>query len=254
MIPTAPSPRPEGAGDVHRRPRRAAVTVESLEGRELLSHVSPFHARLTHAVAPIVIPPPLNSPGPIVGQVGLGFAVKSPRFYPGYVGPRRAELNAAGAKGLLTNQGDLVLTGIIAANGVLTTPASAAEEAFYSFGIDRGGAPFPGPIPGRPGIKFDTVVTVSVLQTGITASVTDLDTGVVTPISTDNLVFKQNALQVTVPASVVATFTGSGPAPVRATFWASNSSLPGDFQSIASFAPEFRGFVIAVGRIPHRGR
>lgn len=252
LRPFGPVPRREGEPGRKRRSSRAAVSVESLEGRALLSHVS-LHAR---SAPPIIFPHPADPhPGPILNEVGTGFAVKSARFYPGYTGSKqRTDLNAAGAKGVIDFQGNLVLTGIVVANQVNQAPTSASQESFYTFAIDRGGAAFPGPIPGRPGIKFDTLVTVAIQQTGITAAVTDLNTGIVTPVSTSNLLFKQNALQITVPASVVTTFGTTGPGRITATFWASSSPNPNDFQSIASFAPEFRGFPIALGAIPHHGR
>src|SRR5262249_36518215 len=153
--------------------------------------------------------------------IGTGFAVKVPRFYPAYTGAKRTELDAAGAKGVLDPSGNLVLTGIVTANSIPQQPTSPSQESFYVFALNRGGAPAPGPIPGRPGITFDSVVTVAIEQTGITAAVTDLATGQTVPLSTADLLFKQNALQVTVPASVVSMFGPTGGGSLKATFWAS---------------------------------
>ena len=220
---------------------RAQVTVESLEGRAMLSHVSPVHAQAAHGLA---LAPVYNThPGPILNLVGNDHAIKSPRFYPFYTGAKRAELNVAAAWAKVDNQGVVTLSGITAGN-IIAQPTSADQEAYYVFGINRGGATTPGPFPGRPGIAFDGVVSIAVLQTGVTGEIKDLNTGVVTPIPADSIQIKANTIHV-VDAVNQLSSTGSGK--VTVNFWASNAPATAGPTAVAGFVPEFRSFPIVSG-------
>lgn len=222
---------------------QARVTVETLEGRALLSHVSPIKV---HAQAAQIVPPPPQNlhPGPILNLVGNDHAVKSPRFYPYFTGVKRAELNAAGSWAKVDSTGTVTLSGIVAGN-IITNPTSPAQNEFYIFGINRGGATSPGPFPGRPGITFDGTITVAVTNTGITGTVTDLNSGVQTAIPAADIQIKANTIHV-VGAVNQLTTTGSGN--VTVNFWtATTNPSVGDYNTVSSFVPEFRSYPIVSG-------
>lgn len=227
-----------------RRPTTASravrSTLESLEGRELLSHASALHAQAS-LPAGFIAPPVVHSPGPIVGEQGVGYAVKSPRFYPYYLGPKLTQLNAAGLKAQVIGD-NLILTGIVVANDIPQTSDSPATDAFYVFGINRGGATGAGPIVGRPKIVFDAVVQVAVNRSGVTATVSDVATGATVTLPAESVLFKQNAVQVTVPGTLAP--AGSDPSRYTVNFFTASGALSGP-QSVASIAPEFRNIPVA---------
>lgn len=242
-----------------RTPARTRATVEVLEGRALLSHL---HAAAHHRPATaqvevdptLVGPPPFTPhPGPILSEHGVGFVVKSPRFYPYFTGTKRGELNAAGAKAFLDGQGNAVLIGIVAGT-VIATPDTADKSEFYVFGVDRGLTPGPGPFPGRPLIKFDAVVVVSITPDGTTGYARDLSTGVQTPLTSDQIAVGNDNIRVTVPTGL---FIPPGATPtVRPTvnFWPIAVAPPGNYTDVTSFASEFRNFPLSLGPLVHHGR
>ncbi|GAC1469351.1 MAG: hypothetical protein NVSMB9_13080 [Isosphaeraceae bacterium] len=230
-----------------RRALRAIVKLEALEGRALLSHVVP-HALSDQAVGTAEIHQ-LRArnphPGPILNEIGNGYAVKSPRFYDLYTGAKRAELNAAGARAFLDGRGNLQLVGIVA-GPIFKTPQKAGQEEFYVWGIDRGNGRFPGPFPGKPNITFDSVVVVKVQQGGVTGVAQDLVTGKSIPIPASNISIGQFNVKVTLPIDQFtnpATLTSSVP---KVNFWPRSALPPANFTTIASFAPEGSDFPIAL--------
>ena len=213
---------------------------DPLEGRALLSP-----SALT---APL--PLPALSPtqlGPVVDRIGRGFVVKSPRLYPYYTGTTWAYLNAAGAKAVAGAQGTLTLTGILAGAPV-TKPSDAAGSSYYVWGIDRG-ALGPGTLPGRPGVRFDAEVVVAITPAGVSATVADLKTGRSTAVDPSAVNFKPDAVQVSVPLSLLPPDPGASLASYRVTFLAMDAPPSAGFRSVASLAPEFRGFPVAFGRV-----
>jgi hypothetical protein len=243
------NPRCGGATGRPRRSGRAAWAVETLEGRALLSQLAPglqAHAVHTetvqHTAGGLLL-------GPIVEKTGPGYVVKAPRFNPAYTGVPLSQLSAAGFKAAFDGQGNLVLTGIVTANAIPQVASSPAQDASYVFGIDRGGDPVPGPIPGRPHITFDAVVEVSITPSGPTATVTDLVTGQTTNLGTGSLLFKQNALQVTVPLSTLTNGSGTNPGAWTANFFTADTVVTTSIglNQIASFAPDFHNIHIAGG-------
>ena len=241
-----------GSVDATNRKRpsaRVQVVLEALEGRALLSHMSLARVHASVELAPLAPVPNLH-PGPILNLVGNDHAVKSPRFYPFYTGAKRAELNAAGAFIKFDGQGNGTLAGIVAGN-IIAKPTSPSQEAYYVFGINRGGATNPGPFPGRPGITFDATVTVAVLQTGVSGEYKDLNTGQVSPIPADAIQINGDNIHIT---GVVTGLSLTGTAKPTIAFWASSGPASAGPTAIASFAPEFRGFPVVVGPWvkPHR--
>src|SRR5207302_347139 len=86
-----------------------------------------------------------------------------------------------------------------------TKPKTDAQGAIYTFGIDTGRASEKGPFPGRPNIRYDAVVVVTVAASGISGytqfidSVTNLPT-TKTPLPASAIAIKGNTLTVTIPA------------------------------------------------------
>ncbi|MFO0909380.1 MAG: hypothetical protein U0794_13685 [Isosphaeraceae bacterium] len=227
------------------------MNLETLEGRALLSS---FGGRIAAraAAAAEVSQPHVSTliPGPIRNLVGPGYAVKSPRFYERFAGPPLNELSVAGAKAQLDGTGSLTLTGIVTANEIPEATEPGSTPLFYMWGIDRGGSPIPGPIPGRPHITFDTLVAVGITDLGISASVIDVASGQATPLPSSNVLLKQNAVQVVVPgisgtsATAVSRRNVSG---MTVSFFTSTAAPDtAGIESIAAFAPEFRNFPVKV--------
>ena len=234
-------------GDVSGRRRRSgrSAVVETLEGRELLSQLAPglqahaVHAQVAqHSAGGLLL-------GPIVEKTGPGYVVKAPRFSAAYTGVPLSTLSAAGFKAAFDGQGNLVLTGIVTANAVPQIATTAADDAYYIFGINRGAATPPGPFPGRPNLTLDVAVIVSVTQTGTTAEVIDQVSGQTTTLPDSSLLYKQNALQVTVPLSILTTAGTTNPVGWSADFITANSLSTSDYSAFASFAPEYHNITIA---------
>ena len=272
--PAAGGPRPVSGR------RRAAVAVEPLEGRSLLSHIGGHH--LAPAVAEVQGAAfhglsgdssvrRFNQPGPLKDSFGPGFAIKVPRFYGYYTGPigfptatstpkgsttappsgnpLNGYLNAAGAKAYIVGN-TLQLTGIIA--GFIQATPGPGQEAFYNFGINRGGASAPGPIFQRDRITFDSVVTVGITQKGVGATVTLLNPSTLATVKTIHLKASSvttnfDAVKVTVPLNDLPS-TGAAPSQYRVNFFPTDAAPPKTFNDIASFLPEDNTFPVAVLR------
>jgi hypothetical protein len=222
------------------------VHLETLEGRALLSHAHAAATLVTAQPAALVHLPQRPHPGPIVNWVGVGYAVKSPRFYELYTGKIDAVLNAAGMKATYDEPGNLVLTGIVAGQ-ITSTPQSVAQSEYYVFGIDHGLTTGPGPFPGRPNIRYDAIVAVSFTPEGVRGFVLDLVNNVLTPLTADNILNQGFDFKVFVPAGtpgIGSTSAGTNP---KVVFWAQDAPPtphPAP-QDIASFAPDGRTIPIA---------
>ena len=180
-------------------------------------------------------------------------AKKAPHFYPPYTGPRRAELNGVQASGYVSRN-HLILTGAVA-GPIVTRPKTAAGGEIYSFGIDRGGASKTGPFPGRPWIRFDAVVNVTIDSKGVTATVaatvpmTNQPGVKPTKLDASAVSIKGDVVQVTVPLSALPS-NGHAIDQWNVNFFARNPPLSGDFHSIASFTPDHTEFQIHVEHPP----
>ena len=155
---------------------------------------------------------------------------KAPHFYQVYTGPKLAELNAVKATAKLAANGNFTFTGTNA-GAIKTGPA------VYVWGIDRSGHLSPGPFTGRPNIKFDAVVVVS-LDSSLTATakVIDESSGVTTDLPAGSASIHGRTIAVTVAGSLLPS-TGLTPSHYRFNFWPEDGGPPAS-SSVASFAPE----------------
>ena len=198
---------------------------------------------LTPVATPILLPTPMTPPPAMAptsvrataGQRGhrpTGIVTKAPHFYPFYTEPKLAELNAVKASGeLARNSNTFTFSGTN--RGRINN-----GSAVYVWGIDRSGHLAPGPFTGRPNIRFDAVVVVS-LSSSLqpTASVTDLVSGMTTTLPTGSARIHGKTVTVTVPSQLLPS-TGLAPSQYRFNFWPSFAGGSGGSSSIASFAPE----------------
>jgi hypothetical protein len=234
-----------------RTKRNASIAVEALEGRALLSglhglsahHVhapmmnaaaifttSVHHKPLQHHFELAVVPDAKKLNGP------SGVVKKRAHFYEFYTGTMLSELNAVGASGKLSRSGTtFTFTGTV--KGKINNPL-----AVYVWGIDRSGNLSPGPFQGRPNIKFDSVVVVS-LDSSLTptATVINFTTFSRTTLPAGSAQIHGKKVSVTVPASLLPS-TGLAPTQYRFNFWPDNMTENG----VASFVPE--SSTVQVGR------
>lgn len=233
--------------------RRKNLALESLEGRVVLSHAA-LHTAAHLAVGANVISLPHGPQlGPVVNHLGSGFAVKSPRFYAFFAGAKRAELNAGGARAFVDSTGNVNFVGILA-GPLNTSPTDPSQEAWYTWGINRGTGTAIAPFAGRPNIKFDTLVVVGITQSGISGELVDLSNGTTittlnpATISTPTAQGANNMVKVTLPVSAFLP-PGAQPSSIpTVAFWASDAPPSTDSSHVASFAPEFRNFPIGFAR------
>lgn len=224
---------------------RVARSVEPLEGRALLSYLVIPHGK---SIVPVHVAD-ARAAEPLFSN-GLA-AKKAAHFYPLYTGPKRPELNGIQSSGYVSGK-NLVLTGTVAAP-IVTSPASAALGAIYSFAIDRGGASKVGPFPGRPAIRFDAIVNVTITPTATTATVAATTPSTnqpgVTPtaLAASAVSIEGAVVKVTVPLSDLPS-NGHADDQWNVNFFTRNPDQQPDFQSIASFTPESTMFQIFVKR------
>jgi hypothetical protein len=167
-----------------------------------------------------------------------GVVIKTPHFYENYVGPKLAQLNAVAAAGELRPDGNFVFVGV---NQGAIDPN---VQATYVFGVDRNGALPPGPFPGRPDIRFDALVVVTLVPgMAPTASVIDLVSHKTTPLDPGSFVTRANVVVVHVPGGLLPS-TGLPPSLYRYNYWPEDGN-PGATH-IASFAPENNDALIGV--------
>jgi hypothetical protein len=238
------------------------VGVETLEGRTLLSYLVVVS---NHKVIPIETGDARDNE-PLFSN-GLAFKHQA-HFYPFYTGPKRPELNGVQATakitGNLNTDGNLILSGTVA-GPIIQRPRNAAEEAVYTFAIDRGGASEDGPFPGRPRIRFDTVVVVAIRPTGTSAYVQLNNPSTnqpLTPIQRfssipgSSFTIQGNVITVTLPLMLTSgtppTTTNLLPSSGKAidqwnvNFFTRNPAQKPDFHSVASLTPEFTEFQVYV--------
>jgi hypothetical protein len=203
-----------------RRGKDASISVETLEGRALLSLYGPMN-------------PPRVPSGPTQvhhPRQPSGIVTKSPHFYESYTGPKLAELNAVKASAMLSSSGTFTFT------GTNQGPIKTAPAVFV-WGIDRSGNLPPGPFTGRPNVKFDAVVVVS-LDSSLTptATVMDLTHGTTATLPAGSAHVSGRTVSVTVPESLLPS-TGLAPSQYRFNYWPEDGGPPVS-SSVASFAPE----------------
>jgi len=132
------------------------VGVESLEGKQLLSLGGGLGSVLHAAEVQRA-----EDHGHDNAFTGSERVTKAPSFYEFYTGPKRGGLNVVQAGGEFdARHQTLVLTGTMQAK-INTKPANESQESYYVFGLNRGGQAV-APFFMRPGVRFDSVVVVSV--------------------------------------------------------------------------------------------
>jgi hypothetical protein len=158
-----------------------------------------------------------------------GIVTKAPHFYQFYTGPRWAELNAVKASAKLAANGNFTFTGTN--QGTINK-----APAVYVWGIDRSGNLPAGPFEGRPNIKFDALVVVS-LNSSLTptARVVDLAAGTTTELAAGSASIHGRTVTVTVPGSLLPS-TGLTPSQFRFNYWPEDGGAGS--AGVASFAPE----------------
>ena len=220
------------------------MKVEPLEGRALMSY---FVIPRGSSFVPVHVAD-ARSNEPLFSN-GLA-AKKAAHFYPVYTGPQRPELDGIQASGYVSGK-NLILTGTVA-GPIATRPKTAALGEIYSFGIDRGGAGKIGPFPGRPQIRFDAIVKVTITNKATTASVAATtpftnQPGVKPTALTSAVTITGDVVKVTVPLSDLPS-NGHPDDQWNVNFFTQNPGQQPDARSIASFTPEHTMFQIFVKR------
>jgi hypothetical protein len=219
---SATSPMPPGLTMPTTQPTmRATVKVPTTLG------VPAANTGVTSSLASY--PSPAPSPIGVASNhhdKATGVVTKKAHFYEFYTGPKWAELNAVRASGELSSSGNFTFTGTV--QGKINKVG-----AVYVWGIDRSGKLSSGPFEGRPNIKFDAVVIVS-LSSSLTptAQVVDLKSGATTNLAAGAAKVHGKTVSVTLSESLLPS-TGLTPSQYRFNFW------PEFGGSVASFVPEF---------------
>lgn len=271
------------------RHRASPRVLENLEGRTLLSgfqSMSPRAAILQQirnerasmaAEARQSMPrftprqPSWLFHGPLNQRIVGGHVTKQPRFYSGYQGPIRPELNGTGAMGQLIPGVGYIFTGRVQG------PIDSSQPAEYIFGVNRGGAtgattiaaPFSGIVsysggksmiefPRRPMIFVDALVTISVGPEGNTGNVLLMgqEPGQEVAIQPEDIKVEGQELRVRIdpallpPNGIPANMASSG-VPANSysyVFWTRDPSIEGP-GGVASFVPEYN--ITPMGAFPH---
>jgi hypothetical protein len=169
-----------------------------------------------------------------------GVVTKSPHFYEFYTGPRLAELNALRASAMLSPSGMFTFTGT-------TQGRIRRGPAVFVWGLDRNGNLPPGPFMGRPDIRFDAVVVVSLSPARtVSARVMDLAHRTTTTLPPGSATIHGATVSVSVPASLLPS-TGLAPSQYRFNFWPEDGGPPVS-SSVASFTPEFTTAQVGLSR------
>lgn len=174
--------------------------------------------------------------------VAPGVVAKIPRWNPAYTGTRYDHLTAtlAGAVVLPGNRLELA--------AVMRGPFDEAVPCQLVFGINRGAGGSLGPIfSSRPGLTPDALVTINVGPYGQnnTATVTDLRTGVITPLDASSVQVIGAVSRVYVPLSLLPS-TGATTANYKFAMW-TRASADGGIENVGSFLPDAQGSMVPVG-------
>jgi hypothetical protein len=230
-----------------RRTRRnESISVESLEGRALLSGFHALAANHVHGPLPVAalvvhhdqVQHQVTNSVVELARKPTGVVTKRPHFYEFYTGEKAKSVNATGASVILsTRRNTFTFTGTV--QGRINDSGD-----IYVWGIDRNGQLGPGPFQGRPNIKFDAVVVVT-LDASLrpTAQVIDLKSGTMTTLSAGSASIRGRMVNVVVPASLLPS-TGLAPSQYRFNMWPDYDTLA----SVASFVPEFTDAQVGVRR------
>jgi hypothetical protein len=175
---------------------------------------------------------------PLYQSIHGSHVLKAPMFYAGYTGPKRTDLDVIGANVRISPGGEIVLTG-----KVLGT-INVAEPAVYTFLINRGSANSIGPIPGRPGISYDAMVSVTTSSAGTSGNVTLLSSSgqleSVVPLRTGAIRIIGGSVIATVPENELPASSPSTSHGIASYRYAFIGRVPGaSFHNIAGLTPEY---------------
>jgi hypothetical protein len=195
------------------------------------------------ATTPAPAPPPTHGRAfhAAHAKQPTGVVTKVPHFYQFYTGPKLAELNAVRASAQLSADGSTFMFSGTNRGRITQGPAD------FVWGIDRNGNLGPGPFTGRPNIKFDALVDVSLdASRTVTAFVQDLTSGLTTALPLSFVSIQGKTVSVTVPSSLLPS-TGLAPSQYHFNYWPEDGG-PADSSSVASFLPEFTTAQVGVAR------
>jgi hypothetical protein len=164
----------------------------------------------------------------------VGAAFKDTNLQSGYTGLPHDPLSLTVAGGVLLKGGKIELAAIV--RGPFTTYPRAT---YVVFAIDRGAGGRLGPaFASLPGITPDALVTVTVgpFGEGNSATITDLTTGLTTPLDFAHIQVKGPVVRLLVPASHVPS-QGVPVARYRFAVW-TRIALDGGIENVGSFVPE----------------
>jgi hypothetical protein len=245
------------AVQTRRRPRRTRPLLELLETRELLSRAetaisATLAARADGTGARQVgsLSPQSHDQHPLIETAVQGSVNRAPMFYSRYKGQKQPDLHVLTARGQFFPPQGFTFTGVTV--GSINT----SQTSFYVFGVNRGGAPAPGPFPDRPMITFDAEVVVATTSNGYSATVEILNSeGQITKsvsLPENAIKFSKNHVGVFVPAVLLPSTAPPGTAQpdqhYSFAFWAGTSaSAP---KRIAGFYPEFANASFELKTLP----
>ena len=222
---------------------KASIAVEPLEERALLSSFSANHVHGPLPVAALVVhhnQAHQQFTNSVVERARrpTGIVTKRPHFYEFYTGEKAKSVNATRASAILSMRSNtFTFTGTV--QGRINDSGD-----IYVWGIDRNGQLGPGPFQGRPNIKFDAVVVVTLDQSlAPTAQVIDLKSGTMTTLPAGSATIHGKMVKVVVPASLLSS-TGLAPSHYRFNFWPDYDTQT----AVASFVPEFTDAQVGVQR------
>lgn len=243
-----------------RRRTKISLSVEVLEGRQVLSHppslagliasyansadgsgasaiLNALHGGAGSEFATLIKRgvPNVNA---VIRQFALGrrtelnvkgFSVKIPHFQPQYTGPQLDQFNPTAAGAVLLKNGQLELGAIM--RGPIDLPIATT----YTWGIDRGGAAADPQAFGMPGLQYNSVVSVTRVGSTVSGFIKDLNTGAVTPLDPASVRIQGPTIRVYLnnPSSLLPS-TGRPIAKYNFAFWTSSG---GGIQSIGGFVP-----------------
>ena len=223
--------------------RKASIAVEPLEERALLSSFSANHVHGPLPVAALVVHhnqahQQFTNSVVEMARRPTGIVTKRPHFYEFYTGEKAQSVNATRASVMLsTRRHRFTLTGTV--QGTINDTGD-----IYVWGIDRNGQLGPGPFQGRPNIKFDAVVVVTLNDSlAPTAQVIDLKSGIMWTLLAESTSIRNKMVRVVVPASFLPS-TGLTPSQYRFNFWPDYDTPT----AVASFVPEFTDAQVGVRR------
>jgi hypothetical protein len=165
-----------------------------------------------------------------------GIVTKHPSFYEFYTGEKAKSVNATRASVILSrSRNTFTVTGTV--QGKINDSGD-----IYVWGFDRNGHLGPGPFQGRPNIKFDAVVVVTLDQSlRPTAQVIDFKSGRITTLSAGSTSIRNKMVKVVVPASLLPS-TGLAKSQYRFNFWPDYDTQT----AVASFLPELTDAPVGV--------